>query len=799
MAAICQMSSPLSQLPQGVFYSRRTAMGLDQSKMPLLSALMAYKDNSIIPFDVPGHKQGKGNPLLQKVFGAELMRMDVNSSKPLDFLGNPTGVIKEAEELMAEAFDAKAAHFLVNGTSSGVQAMIMTACRPGEKIILPRNVHKSAINALILSGAEPIYLQPEIHEDLGIAMGISAKQVAEAIRLHRDAKAVFIIHPTYYGAVSELSAIVSLAHENNMLALVDEAHGTHFHFHPELPIDAMNAGADMAAVSLHKTGGSLSQSSALLIGGNQVDPAHVKRILNLSQTTSASYLLMASLDATRCMLATQGEARFTELLTLARETRKKLNEIPGVYAFGHDLIGSSGVFDFDETKMSIHTLDFGLSGLDAYDILRDEFSIQLEMGDAHNILAIFSVGDGKEDAEALLSAIRILAARNLGKHPRIPYQASHPVIAMRPRDAFYAAKESLLLNEAEDEIAGESIMAYPPGIPIVSPGEKIDRNMIRQIQYLKQHHCVLTGTEDPDVNRIQVVKPKGVKDMDLWFSEYSTKDTKFSIRIEETLYSAKSAFQRMDFYRSKTFGTFFTLDGYMMVNERDEFIYHDMIAHVPMAVNPAIKRVLVIGGGDGGAVRELTRYSHVQEIHMVEIDEMVVRACQKYLPQTAGKLNDPRVTLFFEDGVAFLKDKTDAYDLILVDSTDPIGPGEGLFTEDFYRDCLRALSENGILINQHESPYFEANAQQMKRAHAKIFKLFPISKVYQFHMPTYPSGHWLFGFASKKLDPIQDLKAEEWTAIGLDTEYYNTDLHIGAFMLPTYVKRKLEDVEKDTE
>ncbi len=774
-------------------------MQRDQAKMPLFSALMAYKDKPIIPFDVPGHKQGKGNPLLQKTFGTDLMRMDVNSSKPLDFLGNPTGVIKEAEDLMADAFGAKAAHFLVNGTSSGVQAMIMTACRPGDKIILPRNVHKSAINALILSGAEPVYLQPEIHQDLGIAMGISAQQVEEAIHLHSDAKAVFVIHPTYYGAVSELAAIVETAHKNGLLVLVDEAHGTHFHFHPELPMDAMEAGADMAAVSLHKTGGSLSQSSALLVGGNRIDPAHVKRILNLSQTTSASYLLMASLDATRCMLATEGKARFTEILRLVRKTRYQLNEIPGVYAFGTDLIGTPGVFDFDEAKMSIHTLDFGLSGLDVYEILRDEFSIQVEMGDAHNILAIFSVGDGEKEADALVSAIRILAARNLGKHPRIPYESAHPTVAMSPREAFYAAKESLPLKESEDEIAGESIMAYPPGIPIVSPGEKIDRNMIRQIQYLKQHHCVLTGTEDPDVNRIQVVKLTGGRDMDLWFSEYSTKDAKFSIRVEETLYSAKSEFQRMDFYRSKTFGTFFTLDGYMMVNEKDEFIYHDMIVHVPMAVNPDIKRVLVIGGGDGGAVRELTRYSHIQKIHMVEIDEMVVRACQKYLPQTAGKLEDPRVTLFFEDGVAFMKDKENEYDLILVDSTDPIGPGEGLFTEDFYRDCLRALSDDGILINQHESPYFEADAREMKRAHAKIHKLFPISRVYQFHMPTYPSGHWLFGFASKKLDPIADLQAEKWTAFGLDTDYYNTDLHLGCFMLPTYVKRKLEDVEKDTE
>lgn len=287
--------------------------------------------------------------------------------------------------------------------------------------------------------------------------------------------------------------------------------------------------------------------------------------------------------------------------------------------------------------------------------------------------------------------------------------------------------------------------------------------------------------------------------MDLWFSEYHTRDSKFSIQIEETLYSAKSEYQRMDFYRSSTFGNFFALDGRMMLTEKDEFIYHDMITHVPMAVNPAIKRVLVIGGGDGGTVRELTRYPAIETIHMVEIDEMVVRACQKYLPQLAGKLNDPRVTLFFEDGVSFIKDKHDAYDLILVDSTDPIGPGEGLFSEEFYQNCLTALSEDGILINQHESPYYESDAREMKRSHAKIHKLFPISKVYQFHMPSYPSGYWLFGFASKKLDPIADLQAEAWKQFKLQPDYYNTDLHIGCFALPTYVRKKLQDVEKDTE
>jgi spermidine synthase len=281
--------------------------------------------------------------------------------------------------------------------------------------------------------------------------------------------------------------------------------------------------------------------------------------------------------------------------------------------------------------------------------------------------------------------------------------------------------------------------------------------------------------------------------MELWYTELHTDNCGIKIKVNRGIYSEKSKFQEIDFFESDEFGTFFTLDGLMMVNEKDEFIYHDMIVHVPMAVNPNIKKVLVIGGGDGGTVRELTRYSSIEQIDMVEIDEMVVRACQKYLPITASKLTDERVNLFFEDGIKFIEGKDDQYDLILVDSTDPIGPGEGLFSNEFYTNCYNALKEDGILINQHESPYFEKFANEMKRAHNKITNIFPISKVYQFHMPTYPSGHWLFGFASKKYHPVNDIKDDEWNSLGLKTKYYNTDLHRGCFALPNYVKELLGD------
>lgn len=281
--------------------------------------------------------------------------------------------------------------------------------------------------------------------------------------------------------------------------------------------------------------------------------------------------------------------------------------------------------------------------------------------------------------------------------------------------------------------------------------------------------------------------------MELWYTEEWTENVRFSIKVREQLYTAKTPFQQIDVFDSEELGRFFTLDGLMMVAEKDEFIYHDMIVHPAMCVNPDIRRVLVIGAGDGGTVRELTRYRTIEQIDMVEIDEAVVRTCQKYFPITAGKLTDPRVRLVFDDGLKFVTDAPEeAYDLIIVDSTDPIGPGEGLFTMAFYSNCCRALGPEGILINQNESPYFEADAKEMRRAYKKIKSVFPIAQAYQAHIPTYPSGHWLFGFASKKFDPIADAKPQVWEALGLRTKYYNTKLHCGAFALPNYVQELLE-------
>lgn len=279
--------------------------------------------------------------------------------------------------------------------------------------------------------------------------------------------------------------------------------------------------------------------------------------------------------------------------------------------------------------------------------------------------------------------------------------------------------------------------------------------------------------------------------MELWYTENQTENIKFSARVKETVYSKKSDFQQIDIIDTYELGRVLVIDGWTMITEKDEFIYHEMIVHVPMSVNKDIKNVLVIGAGDGGTVRELTRYSTIEKIDMVEIDEVVVRASQEFLPFTACKLDDPRVNLYFQDGLEFVKGKVNEYDLIIVDSTDPIGPGEGLFTKEFYTDCYNALTEKGILVNQGESPYYSNNAREMQRSFSKIREIFPISEAYQYNMPTYASGHWMFGFASKVLHPTKDFNSTYWNSLNLETKYYNTDLHLGAFALPNYVKKLL--------
>ena len=477
-----------------------------QERMPIYEALQKYREMRIVPFDVPGHKQGRGNKELTEFLGEGCMQIDVNSMKPLDNLCHPVSVIKEAEQLAAEAFGAKHAFFMVGGTTSSVQAMVMTACKRGDKIIMPRNVHRSAINALVVCGAIPIYVNPGVNKELGIPLGMSYSDVEAAILAHPDAKAVLVNNPTYYGICSPLKKITELAHQHGMLVLVDEAHGTHFYFHDELPDSAMSVGADMAAVSMHKTGGSLTQSSFLLINNN-VGEGYTRQIINLTQTTSGSYLLMSSLDISRKNLALNGKKIFDRVMELANYAREEINKMDGYYAFGKELINGDTVFDFDVTKLSIHTRDIGLAGIEVYDLLRDDYDIQIEFGDIGNVLAIISVGDTELAIERLISALSEIKRRYL-KSPSgmLDHEYINPQVVRTPQEAFYGDKNSIPIEDSAGYICSEFIMCYPPGIPILAPGERITQEILDYIHYAKKKGCFLTGTEDIHIEHINIVK-----------------------------------------------------------------------------------------------------------------------------------------------------------------------------------------------------------------------------------------------------------------------------------------------------
>ncbi len=524
-----------------------------QQRAPIYEALERFRRMRIVPFDVPGHKHGRGNPELVELLGEKCVGIDVNSMKPLDNLCHPVSVIKEAEELAADAFGAKHAFLMVGGTTSSVQAMVLSCCKKGDKIILPRNVHRSVINALVLCGAHPVYVNPDVDKELGISLGMKVSQVEQAIRENPDAVAVFVNNPTYYGICSDLKTIVKLAHEQDMKVLVDEAHGTHFYFGENLPISAMAAGADMASVSMHKSGGSLTQSSFLLIGEG-VKEGHVRQIINLTQTTSGSYLLLSSLDISRRNLALRGKEAFGKVVALADYAREEINKIGGYYAFSKELVNGSSIFDFDTTKLSIHTLELGLAGIEVYDILRDEYDIQIEFGDIGNILAYLSIGDRKQEVERLVSALAEVKRRYQKDKtgmltqeyidPRVvttPQESFYaekkqeverlvsalaevkrryqkdktgmltqeyidPRVVTTPQESFYAEKESLPLRDTVGRVCSEFVMCYPPGIPILAPGEEITKEILDYIIYAKEKGCSMTGPEDAQIEYLNVLK-----------------------------------------------------------------------------------------------------------------------------------------------------------------------------------------------------------------------------------------------------------------------------------------------------
>lgn len=478
-------------------------------KMPIFDALSEYRENDIVHFDVPGHKKNPKS-FLAKAMGEDIVSFDANSTKALDMLSHPVGVILEAEELLAEAYGADNAFMLVNGSTFGVQAMILSACSPKDKIIVPRNVHKSVINAIILSGATPIFLQPEIDYEYGIANGIKVENVKEAIKSNPDTKALFIINPTYFGVTSDIRKIIKFCHRRNIAVLVDEAHGAHLPFHPYLPDCAMKLGADLSTASLHKTAGSLTQSSALFHNEGLINIDKVRGTINLMQTTSASYLLLASMDIARSNLVLKGKKIFSDLLKLCTDAKARLSKIDGISIISEDYVDEKdehGIYDFDETKFVIKVNELGLSGFMVYKIMKDEYNIQLELAESYVVLAVVGTGDTAENIDKLIDAFEDLSSRFYGKNE--PYTVEitkffeKPKTIVLPRDAYFSPKSSMNIDDALGQVCGESIMIYPPGIPLIIPGELITKSIISSYKYYLEQKCiVMNDAEEPGIIKV---------------------------------------------------------------------------------------------------------------------------------------------------------------------------------------------------------------------------------------------------------------------------------------------------------
>lgn len=488
----------------------KTLYKMDQTKTPIFDSLMEYVNRGTIPFHVPGHKKGDGMDEKFKNFvGTNILSIDVTVFKLVDSLHHPTGPIKEAMQLAADAYGSDMAFISVQGTSGAIQAMILSVVGDGDKIIVPRNVHKSVTAGIILSGAKPVFMQPEIDKNIGIAHGVTPETVKKTLEENPDAKAVLIINPTYYGVAADIKTIAEIVHSYDIPLIVDEAHGPHLSFNDRLPTSALDAGADMCAQSTHKIIGSMTQTSFLQVKSGRIDINWVQQIMNLLQTTSPSYPLMASLDVARMQIATKGKELLDKAIDLAEYARDGINKIPGLYCFGKEILGQPGVFALDPTKITITCKGLGLTGYELDQILADEYHIQFELSDLYNALAVGSFGDSKEKMDILLKALREISDRYYGTRPIISSCLEAPEVperALSPREAFNAEKIDVPLKDSASMISGEFLLAYPPGIPIICPGEIVTQEVIDYVQALKDANLYVQGTEDPEVNVIKVVK-----------------------------------------------------------------------------------------------------------------------------------------------------------------------------------------------------------------------------------------------------------------------------------------------------
>lgn len=482
-----------------------------QNKTPLFSGLLEHAKRNPVQFHIPGHKKGAGmDPDFRNFIGDNALSIDLINIGPLDDLHAPKGMIKQAQDLAAEAFGADRTFFSVQGTSGAIMAMVMAVCGPEDKIIVPRNVHKSVMSAIVFSGAIPVFIHPEIDEELGISHGITTDAVERALKQHPDAKGVLVINPTYFGISADLKKIVEIAHSYNVPVLVDEAHGVHIHFHDELPMSAMQAGADMAATSVHKLGGSMTQSSILNVKEGLVSAKHVQSILSMMTTTSTSYLLLASLDVARKQLVTKGKDLIEKSIQLAQSIRKRINEIEHIHCIGEEILGSKATFDYDPTKLIISVKDLGLTGYEVEKWLREKHNIEVELSDLYNILCIITFGDTDYEADILVNALKELSDEFKDRAEKIePVQVllpDIPLLALTPRDAFYSETEVIPFEKSEGRIIAEFVMVYPPGIPIFIPGEIITKENLLYIQKNIEVGLPVQGPEDDELKTIRVIK-----------------------------------------------------------------------------------------------------------------------------------------------------------------------------------------------------------------------------------------------------------------------------------------------------
>lgn len=479
-------------------------------RAPIAEAMKAYAADGARAYHTPGHKQGLGaHPLLKALVTEEGLREEVSLMEELDDLHEPTMCIKEAQEMAAALYGADQAFFMINGTTGAIHTILMGALAPGDTVLVPRNAHRSVIGGIILAGARPVFLQPEIDERLGIAMGLTEETVARAIALHPEAKALVCVYPTYYGVTYGLEAIAKLVHAHGMLLLVDEAHGPHLRFSDDLPPQAIDCGADMAAQSTHKILGAMTQASMLLTSGPRVSRERVREAASLLQSTSPNQLLLASLDIARLQMAEDGRETVGNAVRLAEKLRCAINEIDGLWSFGPEYTDYPGATGLDTTKITVQVTDLGLSGVEAESILRHEYKVQCELSDARNLLFILSYADGEEQADYLLEALQGLAR----DHRRATVAASAvaaglpavPAQGMTPREAFFAPKGSVPFGEAEGRIAAEQVMFYPPGIPILCPGDIIDAASLHYIRAMQSLGLKVVGPRDASLTELQVV------------------------------------------------------------------------------------------------------------------------------------------------------------------------------------------------------------------------------------------------------------------------------------------------------